>query len=279
MANSIVVRLCGLIVLLAIAAAGCGLFIHDGGAPYAFTTVRGETAKVYGQGLYRYDSLMAGSGQRGVDLVTLLFDVPLLVAATLRYQRRSARGRLLLSGALTYFLYVYAALSFGTAFNALFLVYVALFGASFLLPDPSGRHSRHTPAHFTPCRRVPHRGIGAFLIASGVLTLAIWLEAPLTSFITGHPPTLLGHSTTLITHALDLAIIVPGAFTAGALVLPPAHPHGDVSAGDYRHDCEPAPSRYCLHNRGVGWTHIEVPHPWRTGDLDRGAGAAAYSRW
>jgi hypothetical protein len=219
LANSIVVRLCGLIVLLAIAAAGSGLFTHDGGAPCAFTTVRGETAKIYGQGLYRYDSLMAGSGQRGVDLVTLLFGVPLLVAATLRYQRRSARGRLLLSGALAYFLYVYATLSFGTAFNALFLVYVALFGASFyaLILLVATTDIPRLTSHLAD--GLPHRGIGAFLIASGVLTLAIWLEAPLTSFINGHPPTLLGHSTTLVTHALDLAIIVPGAFIAGALVL------------------------------------------------------------
>ena len=154
MANSIVVRLCGLIALLAIAAAGSGLFLHDGGEPYAFTTVRGETAKVYGQGLYRYDSLMAGSGQRGVDLVTLLFGLPLLAAATLRYRHPSARGGLLLSGALLYFLYVYATLSFGTAFNALFLVY-GVVRRLVLRLDPSNRHSRHTPAHFTPCRRAP----------------------------------------------------------------------------------------------------------------------------
>lgn len=129
MANSIVVRLCGLIALLAIAAAGSGLFLHDGGEPYAFTTVRGETAKVYGQGLYRYDSLMAGSGQRGVDLVTLLFGLPLLAAATLRYRRPSARGGLVLSGALLYFLYVYATLSFGTVLQVILAaLYLFLFG-------------------------------------------------------------------------------------------------------------------------------------------------------
>lgn len=219
LADSIVVRLCGLIVLLALVAAGTGLLFHDGGAPYGFTTLRGETAMIYGQGLYRYDSLMAGSGQRGVDLLTLLVGVPLLVVATLRYRRRSARGGLLLSGALVYFLYVYATLSFGTAFNALFLVYVALFSASFyalILLVASADIPRFT-SHLAD--GLPHRRIGVFLIASGLLTLVIWLEAPLTSFLTGRPPVLLGHATTLVTHGLDLAIIVPAAFTAGTLVL------------------------------------------------------------
>jgi hypothetical protein len=43
------------------------------------------------------------------------------------YRRGSLRGRLLLIGILTYFLYVYASIAFGAAYNALFLVYVGLF--------------------------------------------------------------------------------------------------------------------------------------------------------
>ena len=217
--NSMVVRLCGLIVLLALVAAGAGLFLHEGGTPYGFVTVRGETAKIYGRGLYRYDSLMAGAGQRGVDLVTLLFGVPLLVVATLRYRRHSARGGLLLSGALTYFLYVYVTASFGMAFNELFLVYVALFSASLyaLILLVATTDIPRLTAQLA--EGLPHRGIGIFLIASGLLTLVIWLEAPLTSLLGGRPSVLLGHSTTLVTHGLDLAIIVPAALMSGVLVL------------------------------------------------------------
>lgn len=219
MANSIVVRLCGVIVLLAIVAAGTGLFLYDEGKPYAFTTVRGETVNIYGQGLYHYDSLMAGSGQRGVDFVVLLFGIPLLVIAMLRYRRHTVRGGLLLIGALSYFLYVYASQSFGMAFNALFLVYVALFSTSFytLILLVATTNVPQLISHFLD--GLPHRAIGTFLVTSGLLTLAIWLEAPLRSLFTSQPPMLLGHSTTLFTHALDLAIIVPAAFISGMFVL------------------------------------------------------------
>lgn len=217
--SSLIIMLCWLIGLLAVVAAGSGLFVHGGQSNLVFTTVRGEAAQVYGIGLYRYDSLMVGAGQRGVDFVTLLFGVPLLVVSAMRYRRRSVRGGLLLAGALTYFLYVYATLSVGIAFNAMFLVYVALFGASFYALVLLVTMINVPQLTTYLADGLPHRFIGGFLIASGLLTAAVWLEAPLTSLLTGSPPALLGHSTTLVTHALDLAIIVPAMFIAGVLVL------------------------------------------------------------
>ena len=49
----------------------------------------------------------------------------------LAHQRGSLRGGILLTGALAYFLYYGASLGLGTAYNRLFLVYIALFSASF----------------------------------------------------------------------------------------------------------------------------------------------------
>jgi hypothetical protein len=45
-----------LIVVLALVAASVGLFYPDGGSSFAFTTVRGETVQIWGQGWYKYDS-------------------------------------------------------------------------------------------------------------------------------------------------------------------------------------------------------------------------------
>ena len=49
--------LVALIVALALVAAGAGLFWQDGGMPFLFTTLHGETVQIYRQGLYRYDTL------------------------------------------------------------------------------------------------------------------------------------------------------------------------------------------------------------------------------
>ena len=67
---------------------------------------------------------------RGQDLVTLLAIEPLLMVALLAYRARPLAATLAWAGALSYVLYTYAMYSYTTYFNALFLVYVALFSAS-----------------------------------------------------------------------------------------------------------------------------------------------------
>ncbi len=72
------------------------------------------------------------------------------------------------------------------------------------------------------------RGLAAFLFASGVLTLAIWLFDPLAALLQGTSPVLHG-STTLITHALALALTVPAFIICGRWVLR-RHPRGYLIA-------------------------------------------------
>src|SRR5689334_13994700 len=109
--SHVVVGLAALIVALALLAAGAGLFWQDAGRPFTFTTLRGQTVDIYGQGLYRLDTRFKGAGNRGTDAVTLVLGIPLLAVAALRYGRGSLRWGLLLVGTLAYFLYVYASLA------------------------------------------------------------------------------------------------------------------------------------------------------------------------
>jgi hypothetical protein len=46
-----------LIWLLALCAAGAGLFYQTSGEPYSFTSHRGEAVSLAGRGLYRYDTV------------------------------------------------------------------------------------------------------------------------------------------------------------------------------------------------------------------------------
>ena len=81
----------------------------------AFTTLRGQTVELYGQGLYRNDTVFNAAGFKGMDVVTLAVGAPLLVWAWVSYGRDALRGGLLLAGALAYFVYIGASLTFSAA--------------------------------------------------------------------------------------------------------------------------------------------------------------------
>jgi hypothetical protein len=218
--SNAVVGLSALIAVLALVAAGTGLLYEDGGSPFTFTSLRGQPVEIYGQGLYRYDTLFQGAGNKGTDMVTLFLGVPLLVLSVLLYRRGSLRGGLLLLGALTWFLYTYASYALGpVAYNELFLLYVVLFSASlfaFVLAFRSF-DARALRSHFSA--RLPRRGPAIFMFVSALMTLVVWLIAPITALLQGEPPERLDTYTTLFTNALDLAIIVPIVILAGVLIL------------------------------------------------------------
>jgi hypothetical protein len=206
------------VVVLAVVATAAGL-LWRGGERTEFTTVRGEAVELDGGGLYRRDSVWRASSNRGTDAVTLVLGVPLLVLGTVRYARGSRRGGLLLVGMLTWFLYLYASLALGTALNELFLVYVALFSASLYggLLAAGSVDLRALATHF-PVGRTRRR-VGLFMLACGVLTAAVWGAPLLGSVLSGDPPRVLDSSTTMVTDALDLAIITPACVLAGVLLL------------------------------------------------------------
>jgi hypothetical protein len=214
-----VIWLSALIAVLALLAAGVGLFWQDGGGPFSFTTLRGETVQMYGQGLYRYETLRDGSGNKGADLFILVVGVPLLILFTLRYRRGDLRGGLLLTGTLAYFLYNSASMTFGYAYNNMFLVYLAQFSASlfaFILAF-SSFDLQTLPARFSS--RLPRRGIAGFLFAVGTSLILVWgVMSILPALLAGEAPALTGH-TTLPTHALDMGIIAPVAILGGVLLL------------------------------------------------------------
>jgi hypothetical protein len=213
-----VIKLSVLIALLAAVAAGSGLLWQGSGESYPFTTLRGETVLIRGHGLYRYDTVASSSQEIGQDIVTLLVGIPLLVYAMLRARKDAMRGKLLLTGGLAYFLYTYASMSFLTAFNAFFLVYVALFSLSlfaFILAlmalDPA-----EVAAHIG--ERFPRRAITAyFLVVAAFLALA-WLGLVVPPMLTGTAPAGLESAITMVIQVLDLGVIVPTAILTALLL-------------------------------------------------------------
>lgn len=207
-----------LIALLALAAAATGLFYMTPGQPAAYTNHRGEQVTLNGSGLYTYDTVSTAAQMQGNDAITLAVGLPLLLVATLLALRGSLRGRLLLTGTLGFFLYTYMSMSMLAAYNALFLVYVALFGLSlyaFILAMLSFDLA-DLPHHFSA--RLPRGWIAVVLFFGGGFLVLAWLGRILMPLLQGVDPAL-ENTTTLVIQAMDLVLIAPLAILSGVLLL------------------------------------------------------------
>ena len=185
--------------------------------PVSFTTVRGEVVDLFGDGLYQYDSVFSGAGNRGTDVITLLIALPLLALSVLGCRRGSLRWQLVVTGALVYFLYVSTSVAVGAAFNPAFLIYVVAFGASlwgFILSIGSVDRTRLTSV----LSELPRRAPAVLMIVSGVVTAVIWAGPVLVAQFAGTAPPRMDGYTTLVTVAIDCAVIAPAAIASGVLI-------------------------------------------------------------
>ncbi len=187
-------------------------------SPVHVESVRGLAVELYGSGIYRYDTLLTGAGNRGTDLVTLAVGVPLMIGCMVGVRRGSARGRLLMPGAFAWFLYVYSTMSVGAAYNPLFLAYVALFTAS-LVGGALAVRAVDAATLTAQVTTLPRRFPGWLLVASGVATPVIWLSPVVAGLLAGAVPDRLDTYSTFVTAALDVAILTPVALVAGAMIL------------------------------------------------------------
>jgi hypothetical protein len=195
-----------------------GLFYQNPGQPYSITNFRGEEVMINSQGLYTYDTVSMAAQQQGNDLVTLVVGLPLLGISTWLAFHGSLRGRLLLTGTLGFFLYTYMSMSMLTAYNPLFLIYVALFSLSlyaFILSLLSFDLA-NLPQHFSDS--LPRSWIAGVLFLVGGFLLLAWLGRIVPPLLQNQTPPL-ENTTTLVIQAMDLALIVPLAILSGILLL------------------------------------------------------------
>ena len=164
-----------LIGILALFAIVMGLFYDTPGQPYPITSFRGEQVMINGHGLYYYDTVSTVAQMQGNDIIALVVGLPLLIISTWMAFHGSLRGRLLLTGTMGFFSYTYMSMSMLTAYNALFLVYVALFTISlyaFILCMLSFNLDE-LPHHFSKnCRAA---GLQACCLAVGQFVFLAWI--------------------------------------------------------------------------------------------------------
>ncbi|MCW0213400.1 MAG: hypothetical protein OJJ54_08570 [Pseudonocardia sp.] len=209
-------------VATALAATGSAVLTligHGSGPPRAVTTPRGEPALLQGTGVDAYDTVFTAAGHLAVAVVVLLV-VPVLLDSLRAASWGSSRGALLAAGALGYLLHVAVSDVFGTAYGPRFLLHVVLlglalpaFGLALAAVDRPGLEAAVRATGF------PRRSLGGFLLAAGGVTTVTWSSPLVSAAVAGRPPAMLGPSTTMVTDALDLAVVVPAAVVGGILVL------------------------------------------------------------
>ena len=204
---------------LALVAALVGLLFPSTGSTFSFTTVRGVTVELYGQGWYQLDTPIAAVGFMAADIVTLAVALPLLIIAALLYRRGSLKGGFLLSGTLAYFLYNYGSLACGSTYNHLYLIYTVIFSASLfgLMAVLMSFDATTLPGYFSA--RLPQRGISIFLIVSGVILSLVWLVLSIVpALLRGSAPLEAAFYTTFTTGVIDIAIVAPALIATGLLL-------------------------------------------------------------
>jgi len=204
---------------LALIATLAGTLTGFGAQHRTFMSLRGEMVTLQGGGLYANDSLSTASQAIGQDFVTLVVAIPLLALATWLALRGSVRGAVLQAGALWYFAYTYLLMSFGSAYNPLFLAYVAIFSTSlfgFVLALMS-IDARRLQSSISP--RLRRRTISWVLVGFASMLAIMWVGRIAPGLIEGKPPVGLESSSTLFVQAGDLGLVVPLTVLAGVLLL------------------------------------------------------------
>lgn len=185
------------IAILAVTASGTGLLWKD---------------------LYKNETQSGASQLIGNDLVTLFLCVPLLVLSAYFAAKGSLRGRLIWTGTLFYFLYVYAMMSFMAAYNQLFLIYVAIYSLS-LFSFAASLLTLDVNKAKESLKDAPIRLTAYFMLFIGFAVLLMWLGIILPPLASGQSPSVLETYTTMVVQALDLGIVVPLAILTGVLLL------------------------------------------------------------
>lgn len=159
--------------------------------------------------LYR-DNLFVKSAWRGNDWVTLVVAVPVLLASIWWAQRGSLRAQLVWMGLLDYMLYNFAFYLFGAAFNAFFLLYVALFTLSIyaLIYGLLGLDAEAIRQGFND--RTPIKWISGYMVFIAAGLGGVYVMQSVRFIFTGELPGIVKttqHPTSVV-FALDFALLI-----------------------------------------------------------------------
>ena len=157
---------------------------------------------------------MTAGNARGTDVVILFVALPVLFISMNLTRRGSLRAQLTWAGALTYILYNAVIFAFATAFNPLFLFYVATLSLAVwslvaLLTQVDVDIIR---THFD--QKTPTRFFAGYLAIISLLFLVTWLKQIIPALFDSAAPVFLAGTLMLTSpvHVLDLGFLLPLGF-------------------------------------------------------------------
>ncbi len=207
------------VAVLATLSSLVGVFSNEGVEPYEFESVYGKTVEIFGSGVYKRDSLTYVIQGRAQDAIIAAIGVPILLISLYFAQKNLLKGKLLLTGMLTFFLYTYMGYTFLWIYNYLFLVYIALMSSSFFALALSIMSIDLDELKVAFNEKLPIKLLAGFQIVLGIFIGMLWLGRILPAVINNTVPVDLDHYSSLVIQGLDLGFIVPLAFLSAILLL------------------------------------------------------------
>lgn len=195
--------------ILMLISALCGLFYTFGGESYEVITHTGLPVTIFGDGIYKNDTIMKVATTKGTDIAMII--ISLLIIFTIFIEKQNVKFTLLKTGLLSVFVYNSLCLSMGLSFNRFFLLYVIILSTSlFSLIKNINICNKSIELNKNYITK-KHAGSAVFLIIAGCSVL-VWLMFVIPAIISGNPHESLSTLeiyTTEPTFVIDLGIILP----------------------------------------------------------------------
>ena len=176
------------------------------------TLIQSAVGAFYPQ-IFRDPAMTVGNAS-GTDVVILFVALPVLVLSMILARRGSLQAQLTWSGTLTYILYNAVIFAFATAFNPLFLLYVAMLSLAFwsLVTLFTQVDVDTIRTHFAA--KTPVRFFAGYLAVISLLFLITWLKQIIPALFDSAAPAFLAGTIMLTSpvHVLDLGFLRPLGF-------------------------------------------------------------------
>jgi hypothetical protein len=196
----------------------------------AVTLIQSAVGAFYPQ-IFRDPPMTVGNA-RGTDVIILFVALPMLVVSMVLAQRDSLRAQLTWVGTLSYIAYNAVIFAFATAFNPLFLSYVATLSLAVwsLITFLIRVEVSAIRAHFN--KETPVRVFAVYLVVISLLFFMTWMKQIIPALFDSVAPAFLAGTIMLTSpvHVLDLGFLLPLGFL-GAVWLWQRKPWGYLLAG------------------------------------------------
>lgn len=172
---------------------------------------------LFSPGVYTKETELWTAQAMGQDLINL-YIIPFYLLSALLINRKENYFALIWTGISSYFVYTFLIYCFDIQFNRMFLLYVSILGLTcyslFIFYYANGER------FYTPKKpSFLHQLTGGYFIFTAILFSGTWLSVIIPATVFNTVPEDLEMLPTNPVHVLDLAIVLPGIFIAGLLLI------------------------------------------------------------